>query len=92
MEGQGAIRRRFCHGTNRFWRHRPGAQERHARKCRPFSRLAAGGQNRDAGSPLATSTGMVYVMIFFIGLGGLVYVRRRRRRMTRQRSVGQLAS
>ena len=29
---------------------------------------------------------MVYVMIFFIGAGGLVYVRRRRRRMVRERA------
>jgi hypothetical protein len=34
---------------------------------------------------------MIYVLIFFIGLGGLVYVRRRRRRLTRERiaAIGQ---
>jgi hypothetical protein len=29
---------------------------------------------------------MIYVMIFFIGAGGLVYVRRRRRRMVREKA------
>jgi hypothetical protein len=28
---------------------------------------------------------LIYVIIFFIGLGGLVYVRRRRRRLLRER-------
>ncbi len=30
---------------------------------------------------------MVYVMIFFIGAGGLVYVRKRRRRMVREKAA-----
>lgn len=30
---------------------------------------------------------MLYVMIFFLGVGGLVYVRRRRRRLTREKIV-----
>jgi hypothetical protein len=30
---------------------------------------------------------MIYVMIFFIGAGGLVYVRRRRRRMVREKAA-----
>ena len=57
MEREGTIRRRFCHTSDRFCRHRPGARERHARKCRPSNRLAESGQNRDAGPSLATSHG-----------------------------------
>ena len=30
---------------------------------------------------------MIYVLIFVLGLGGLVYVRRRRRRMQREKAL-----
>ena len=34
---------------------------------------------------------LIYVMIFFIGAGGLVYVRRRRRRLGREK-MGAVAN